>query len=97
MAFDQVKYMAARRASALAAGLCGQCCKRPRDGKRYRCIECGNGHASKQRSFVENATARGTERRAATDQDWCIECQACGFHRDGCPVGEVQQRERKAS
>jgi hypothetical protein len=63
-----------RRAEARAAGMCISCRgRKPQPGKATCdvCLESHSRSASKMRGIRSGKT-------------WCLDCQAYGFHRDGC-------------
>jgi hypothetical protein len=74
-------YSPARRRSLLDKGLCGTCMCRPRLEGRTECSVC--------------LQRRNNYTRHAKPGSWCIDCQACGFHRDGCPAAPGVERRAK--
>lgn len=79
--YESLKYSSERRAKALEKGLCGSCRKRPRDSGMTSCSTC-------RHRINANRSRRGpqTSSHHAPSAAWCIECQASGFHRAGCPA-----------
>lgn len=57
-----------RRKRARATGMCGSCVIRQAEHGKRYCLECGNGE----------------RRRDAPVGQWCEDCIAVGFHRQGC-------------
>lgn len=78
-----------RRAKAKLAGLCRTCCKAKALPDRSRCARCHTNHRAYQQVLHER---RKEGRRVQVMRDstpaqlaaWCVDCQACGFHRAGC-------------
>lgn len=75
-----------RRQAALDAGKCGVCRKRPLDAGMTSCSTC------RERINLARAKRGGDSGRYQPTIDrFCIDCQASGFHRTGCPVvGQVE-------
>jgi hypothetical protein len=79
--------------------MCRACRKREPEEGRKRCRECMDRIAA-LRAPRERRPLRTAEARLGNPDvadGWCSECQAHGFHRDGCPatprVGAEEERK----
>jgi len=77
-----------RRKQAIADGKCRTCFKADPAPGRVNCKECLQRHAEASARHYRTH-AKGKKPRRPGDE-WCFECIAFGFHRDGCPASEKQ-------
>jgi hypothetical protein len=78
-----------KRKAAAAAGQCQRCHKRPKmvrdDGTlSYGCKRCVEKHRAANQKYY--ARVGHPEKYPPSPDDWCIHCQAHGFHRFDCQV-----------
>ncbi len=75
-------YQRQRRNAARSRGDCGACCKAPAEYGTTKCAECHEKHRKGTNSY--DRQRRALARAMHGQGRFCLDCQASGFHRDGC-------------
>jgi hypothetical protein len=74
------EYMKARRARAVAEGLCQVCCVGETEDDKKTCPEC----LERQADYWRHKRQFKYKGRTKLAPEWCMECIAFGFHRRDC-------------
>ncbi len=92
------RIVAERRDGSVIKGICNRCHVnlawiKPSGVRAKACRACLDQHAKTARASHTRKQGEPENRATIVDvEDWCEDCQAAGFHRDGCPVTRQRQR-----